>query len=757
MRIGKWVAGIGIALGLVACGGGGSDAGTSAFGSGSGSGSTSGGSNSTSTVMPAVTVVMSKDIVSVGDTVTATAAVASTDGSPLAGASVKFSTENASVNLSADTVSTDSSGRARVTMSVKPGTGYVADTLSARATVGSNSATGTIKFSANGASLIEALANANSVASAGDLVTLTAVIKGSNNVSLAGVPVTFSADSGTILSPSATTDSTGVATAKFSVGADRSNRNVRITVSSGGASGVLVLPVEGTKLSVSGVTTMAVGSSNTLNIKATDSRGNGISDATIAVSSSLGNQLAAPSVKTNAQGDATISYTATQSGSDTLTFTGLGASATTAVAVSREDFTFLVPDANIKIPLGTDQMIQIRYRRDGQPVANAAVRFTITAGELSSATATTDASGVASVKVRSSWAAPATVRAQLAAGAAQVSIPVAFVATQPAKLVLQTTPTAIGPNDPGSTTNQTQLVARVTDANGNPVPDQVVSFSRDQDPSGGTLAQSTSITDSSGVATVQYIAGQQSTATGGIRLRATVSGSESVYGLVTLTVSRSALFIALGTGNTITNLDPQTYKKQWTVYVTDSAGVAVPNVSITAKILPIDYRKGSLTFKSNFWSASPWDPSVSSFPKASGTGLVPAGYYIACKNEDTIHSDSRALNGVLDAGEDINSNGVLEPGNVISLETGAVKTDSSGRATLTLLYAESYVPWVQVRLQVQAVVSGTESTTEVRFVVDGLSDDFKNETVPPAGIGSPFGSRYRYDAATGTFTCDVAN
>jgi hypothetical protein len=109
-------------------------------------------------------------------------------------------------------------------------------------------------------------------------------------------------------------------------------------------------------------------------------------------------------------------------------------------------------------------------------------------------------------------------------------------------------------------------------------------------------------------------------------------------------------------------------------------------------------------------------------------------------------------NGVLDFGEDINHNGVLdsedtnhngklEPGNVIALSSGQVTTDSSGRATLSLVYAESYVPWVDVKLQVQARVSGTASLTEASFMVEGLSSDFTDEKVPPAGLVSPFGRR----------------
>ncbi len=192
-----------------------------------------------------------------------------------------------------------------------------------------------------------------------------------------------------------------------------------------------------------------------------------------------------------------------------------------------------------------------------------------------------------------------------------------------------------------------------------------------------------------------------------------------------LTVNQSALFIALGTGNVIGNLDEQTYQKDWVVYVTDANGVAVPNISLTIKVLPVRYYKGNLTFQGGSWSYD----------------LNP-GHFYDCANEDVNY------NGILDVGEDFNGSGNLQPGNVISVTTatttspgatGIAKTDATGRATITLLYAESYAPWVKVSLVAQAIVSGTESTTTAIFTVAGSAPDFTSASIPPAGVVSPFG------------------
>jgi protocatechuate 3,4-dioxygenase beta subunit len=90
------------------------------------------------------------------------------------------------------------------------------------------------------------------------------------------------------------------------------------------------------------------------------------------------------------------------------------------------------------------------------------------------------------------------------------------VSLPPARLVLQVSPTAIGPNAAGSTTQQAQLRATVTDQNANPVRNAIVAFTRLADPSGGNLSQASAVTDSSGQATVQYISGAGTTADAGV-------------------------------------------------------------------------------------------------------------------------------------------------------------------------------------------------------------------------------------------------
>ena len=586
-----------------------------------------------------------------------------------------------------------------------------------------SAASGASSSCTSAATSVDVLANSVQVGSGGDTVTVSATIKGAGNVGLISVPVTFSTNTGTLTQASTLTDSTGTAKATFSAGSDRSNRTATVTVTSGAAAGTISLDIVGTTLSYSGVTTVPLATNATLSVKVVDSKGTAISGLPITVTSSLGNGLSATSITTDSLGTAAVVYTATNAGTDTLMFAGGGASVSPTLQISAAQFTFVTPAAGTQIPVSTPQVVTVQYLSGGAPQAGKTINFAATAGVLAPISAITNGAGQASVSISSATASPAVIQASVSGAPVQVTVPVTFVAQTPSKLVLQVSPTAIGPNPGGATAQQATLLATVTDANGNPVSNATVTFNRLADPSGGNLSQASAVTDTSGQATVQYIAGGLTTANNGVQLRASVLGAPLVFGDAQLTVNQSALFIALGTGNVIGNLDEQTYKKDWVAYVTDANGVAVPNINLTIKVLPLEYRKGHLEFQGGQWDY-----------------FVPTLF--TCANEDANY------NGILDPGEDFDNSGNLQPGNVIAVTTatttspsatGIAKTDATGRATLSLLYAESYAPWVKVKLIVQATVTGTESSTEARFYVKGSAPDFTQFNVPPAGQISPFG------------------
>ena len=566
---------------------------------------------------------------------------------------------------------------------------------------------------------IDVVAANTTVGTGGDGVLIRAFVKDANNNALPATSVAFRASTGTLSSVSAKTDTSGLASATLSAGADRSNRPVTVTLSAGAVNRQITLPIAGTALTLQGPSAIVLGSSAAFDVMATDSKGNVIAGLAITATSTLGQLLTvAPGDVTGANGLVRFSYTASKGGVDPLSFSAGGAVVSTELSVSALNFGFISPVAATTVPVNAAQLMSVKLLVDGSVPGPTVINFAATGGILSSPTATTDAaSGLAQVSITSASAGPLTVQASVQVGGSvtSTSLPLYVVGTVPGSLVLQVNPTALAPNVGASTAHQAQVLARLTDAAGNPVQGLTLNFTRVADPSGGNLQQVSAITDPSGKASVTYVSGPQSSANDGVVLQALVEGSApAISGRASLTVNQAALFIALGTGNVVANVDPQTYRKDWVAYVTDSNGIAVNAATLSFKAIPTHYRTGRLAYDA----------------------LVKAHVYVwpiyECRNEDA------NTNGSLESGEDDNGDGVLWPGNVIAVSPGNSQT-SNGLTTIALTYAESYVPWVRLRLTVSATVAGTESRTNAEFVVPGDAGDFTDQAKPPAGLVSPYG------------------
>ena len=559
---------------------------------------------------------------------------------------------------------------------------------------------------------VEVLASSNSLLSAGPEVVITAFVKNGANVGIPAQKVSFAASSGSLLSAAAVTDASGAATARLVAGSDKSVRDIKVTVTSGSATGNVVVSSSGTRVTISGSGSLQAGAAaSTYTVRAVDSSNNPISGAQLTIESALKNGISAGAISTDATGSATFLYTPNTAGSDTLTATGLGTSAKVALTVSAIDFVILSPASNTVVATGAPQIITVRYRVSGAAIVGQVVSFTTSRGSFSTASVTTGATGEASTILTSPTAGPAVVVAQVA-GAGSVTLPVQFVATSASSIVVQSNPGSVLPNTSG-TTNQSTIEAVVRDASGNAVANRQVNFTTLQDLSNGTLSPGIAITDSNGRAQVQFIPGAASTPANGVIIQAEVA-STSIRSTTSLTVNGKALFITIAFGNTITNLDETTYSKPFSLYVTDANGVAVGNQVLSLSVIPEVYFKGRLKFDKR------WVPDTTA-PSAT------------CLNEDL------NLNGILDSGEDTNRNGQLTPGNVVVTAPGTVVTDASGRATFNLQYGEQFVPWVIVRLVARASVAGTESTQSIFYDLAGLASDFTDENISPAGRLSPFG------------------
>lgn len=559
-------------------------------------------------------------------------------------------------------------------------------------------------------------------------VTLTALAKDANNNFVSGAPVAFSASSGGIQVVQGTTDASGAASAKLSLGGDPSNRTITVTATTGALTATNKVSVTGTAITFNGSKSVVMGKTAKWSIFLKDSAGKGIPNAAVKVTSASGNTLALSSTVTDilnnpvtdANGAVTLNITAVAAGADTITATAAGASGQSTLTVDSSSFDFTSPASAYEVPLSTAQSVTVQWLIGGAPQVGQTIGFSASRGTLSSTTAVTDSSGNATVSISALSAGPSVITAKTPGGGASTDLNIEFVATTVTSMTVQADPAVISTNGDTST-----ITATLRDVNNNLVKNKTVRFSV-SDVSGGNISPNEAVTDSSGRASTTYTSSMVSSAKDGVVITATVDGT-SVSNSAKLTVGSKSLFIALGTGNKVAVEDATRYRLPYSVLVTDSAGSPVKNATVTLSLVPYEYYKGvNVRVYNGSGSFVGWQANVSSLP---------------CVNEDL------NLNGIFDKAPasstpdfDENNNGRLEPGNVATVTPRSVTTDGNGFALFDIIYAKEYAQWVTLSLEARASVAGSEALTRASVTLYGLADDFNQEKVPPPGASSPFGT-----------------
>ena len=704
MRKLKIIAWLSAAL-LAGCGGGNTLTGST----------TTGGGTGTSTVATVGVTSSAASIAADGsDSATITAVAKDSNNNFVSGATVTFS--SAAGGLAVTQATTDASGRATATLSAGGAASGTAITVTASA--GTASGTTTVNVVNTQQTLTLTTDSPQVPSNNSKSANITAFVRGSNNQFLEGVTVSFQATSGGLTVTQAVTDASGAAKATLNAAGDPTNRTVTVTATAGSATGSIPVAVAGTKLSVSGPQNVVLGGQPaTYTFALVDSANIGISNTQITVTSSLGNAIATSPASTDSTGTATVQYTATTAGNDTITASALGISATQTVAVSNQSFALTAPATNAKINLGAVQPVTVVWTSAGVPQANKQITFTATRGTLSVGSATTDGTGTATVTISSTTAGPAIISASSTGVSTQV--PVSFIATTPASIDLQASPATI------PTQGQSTLTAIVRDAQNNLVEGKTVSFSL-TDVTGGVLSVASAITDSQGKAQTVYTASSTPSATNGVSISATISPVAPAT--TTLTVGGQTVFLTLGTGNKISDLNLTQYGLPFVVQASDAAGNGVANVNVTLTVASLEYLKGRLVN----------DPSQSTTNWVVGPTAPP------CGTEDI------NFNAILDSGEDLNNNGKLDPGGVALADPGTVISaaagakDSTGNpipigsAFFQVVYPKDHANWVKVRLTATTRVAGTETNVSSDFYLVAADADMKLQVAPP-GPTSPYG------------------
>jgi hypothetical protein len=463
----------------------------------------------------------------------------------------------------------------------------------------------------------------------------------------------------------------------------------------------VAVDVVGTALAVTGINQLSLGASTSYTVHFVDSNGQGIQGA-VSITSALGNTVPS-SVTTGVDGSASFTVTAAVAGVDTLSFSALGATSHVTLTVSSTNFSVSASASSVSI--GTPATITVRSLNGGSPVSGQTITFSATRGTLSASSAVTNSLGIATITVTSTTAGGSLVTASTGGVSAQTAL--TFVATTPTQIAVHASPSAIAIN------GQSTITATLRDGNNNLVANRAVNFSL-VDVTGGTLGASVATTNAQGEATVVYTAGTTTSAAGGVAITASVPNT-AVSGQTTLTVGGQTVFLSLGTGNTVASPDVATYALTFAVLALDAQGAAVPNAAISLQVLPVLYVKGDRIFSlvTNTWVT---DPAA------------------ACLNED-INFD-----GYLQAAEDYNGNGRLDPGNVASITPSSGVTDAAGELLVTVTYPKDHAGYVVVELVATTSVTGTESTATSTFILPGAAADFASSSVEPPGLESPYGN-----------------
>lgn len=457
---------------------------------------------------------------------------------------------------------------------------------------------------------ISLFASSPQIASSGaQEVTLTAIAKDGKNNLLEGVEISFSASSGQIEVVKATTGLDGKATATLKTDNEPTNRIINVTVETTGVTDAVDVQVVGTSVQLTGSSSLAINDSNDFIIRVLDSDGKGIANTLVNLSatgnSTSGNiaGITLPeTVTTDFTGQATVSIIGTTGGNNGITASALGASSSQSISVQADSFLFSAfNDGNgTNLNLNTQSLssipdvllsktatLTLTWLRSGVAVPNGTlVNFTATRGDLSSISSTT-INGQVSTTVTSTNAGKSLVTFSGIDGviALDNQLEFEFIAETAATIVAQASPHSIGPNGQQST-----ISIVVKDSVGNLVKNKQIDFTL-TDTNGGSIFPASATTDSNGTASTVYTSNAVS-ALNEVSIKAVVRDTPAVNDVVVLTVGDRELFISLGTGNQLEEIDITNYRKQFSVFVTDVDSTPQEGVELTVSAVPKSYYKG---------------------------------------------------------------------------------------------------------------------------------------------------------------------
>lgn len=290
---------------------------------------------------------------------------------------------------------------------------------------------------------------------------------------------------------------------------------------------------------------------------------------------------------------------------------------------------------------------------------------------------------------------------------------------------LQVNRTSVPVNDAGSTANKIQVVSTFKTIAGVPIPNvRVIYKIAGFTVVGGTFSNSEGnlVTDgtpialsgSDGRSTVFYIPGEIGSSNNQVLIQACYGASDADAQACApartltqaVTVANQAVSVTIGTDGLIIDQSADlSYAQRFVVKVTDAAGQPKAGVVVSGVITTVNYRKGVFDRVSGFW--------------------VPDNV-AECAKEDLNDNDT------IDAGEDLDQDGRLEPvrASVSFGPVGDGTTNELGNALFQLSYPKDKAYWNTVKIDVTGLVAGSEGRATRTQILNYLIDDAKDEGKP---------------------------
>jgi hypothetical protein len=318
-------------------------------------------------------------------------------------------------------------------------------------------------------------------------------------------------------------------------------------------------------------------------------------------------------------------------------------------------------------------------------------------------------------------------------------------------------PTNVSVNLTSSSDNRSAITFKMVNPNNQPVANVRVKFNIVAPGLGAGERMSTGdsvvYTNTSGEVTSDYIPGTRSSPNDGVLIRACFGATDALLSecatpvFARLTVRGRPLNISIFDNNTLFGKFNNTvYVQTLVLQVVDSANNPVRDALVSASADVTHYGKGP-TWNQRF--ASPAGaPSINdTYTNTLDASLVPTrtvvdgsgtvvtlGQNVWCINEDLNR------NGTRDSGEDLDSDGVLEPRvSDVSVSTpNGNKTDLNGNLLIDVALGQNVGGWLAYTVKISTSVQGSEGTNSRSFITGVLRDDVTNGAflTPPYGINN---------------------